>query len=167
MKRDFSSWLLGVIIIGVAALIVVAFVRYFRYRTIIVEELSKKDEIVEKFGDALAKPPTEDLDQTNSAPAAEGLASPSSPTRGTKGEGTSREVTEGAFQIRKSYSEHGRQAIVKSAGDAKAYKNAGTRFTENEPNWDNPFPLSYQGLRKVFLYPVSYTHLTLPTIYSV
>ncbi len=132
-RERVSSYLLGAIIVAVAILIVVAFVRYYRYRAVVVEELSKKDEIVEKFGGDLTRSLTEEVALPQQVP---GL----------------KETTEGAFQVKKSYSEHGREVVVKSAGDAKAYRKAGERFRENEPNWDQPFQLSYQGLRKVFLY---------------
>jgi len=152
-KEKASSYLLGAIIVVVAVLIVVAFVRYYRYRAVVVEELSKKDDIVEKFGGELAKPPTEEekIAQTPLAP--KDLTAPVAVTQGSGGQaGGLKETTEGAFQVKKSYTEHGREVVVKSAGDAKAYRKAGERFRENEPNWDQPFQLSYQGLRKVFLY---------------
>jgi len=134
-------------LIAVAVLIVVAFVRYYRYRAVVVEELSKKDDIVEKFGGDLAKPPADTPvpDAAARPPAPQDLVAPQ------QGPGL-KETTEGAFQVKKSYNEHGRQVVVKSAGDAKAYRKAGVKFAENEPNWDQPFNLSYQGLRKVFLY---------------
>jgi len=144
MKEKLSSFVLGAIIVAVAALLVVAFVRYYRYRAVVVEEVTKKDDIVEKFGDSLQKPP--DAGAAEPVPPAPGdLVAPQ------RGPGL-RETTEGAFQVKKSYTEHGRQVVVKSAGDAKVYRKAGERFPAREPNWDQPFQLSYQGLRKVFLY---------------
>ncbi len=145
VKEKASSYLLGAIIVAVAAILVFAFVRYYRYRAVVVEELSKKDDIVEKFGNDLEKPPVQEKKISESVPAPQDIVAPQ------KGPGL-RETTEGAFQVKKSYTEHGREVVVKSAGDAKAYRKAGERFRENEPNWDQPFQLSYQGLRKVFLY---------------
>ncbi len=147
MKKDrMSSYLLGAIVVAVALLLVIAFVRYYRYRAVVVEELSKKDDIVEKFGGELTKPSV-----AGQVPPSN-LQDPQVPTQNTGQPTGLRETTEGAFQVKKSYTEHGREVVVRSAGDAAAYQKAGMRFPEREPNWDEPFQLSYQGLRKVFLY---------------
>ena len=76
--------------------------------------------------------------------------------QGSGGQAGLKETTEGAFQVKKSYTEHGRQVIVKNAGNAADYKKAGANFAKVEPNWDAPYNLNYPGLRKVNLYLMMY-----------
>ncbi|HNT27191.1 MAG TPA: hypothetical protein PKH10_03335 [bacterium] len=140
MKKHLFNGMLAAIVLIVAILIGWRYHAYLNYRETVKEELARPDTITEKFSKELASSPAPEV----APPAPTDLTAP--PAAGL------RETTDGAFQVKKSYTEHGRQVVVKSAGDAKAYKKAGSKFAQVEPNWESPYNLSYQGLRKVNLY---------------
>lgn len=159
MKKHLFNIVLGVVIVIVAALIGWRYHQYLRYRETVKEELAKPDAITERFTKELTAPPAEEPAPAvaegsgRQAPAPTDLSAPQpAAAQGLGGQAGLRETTDGAFQVKKSYTEHGREIVVKSAGDAKAYKKAGMKFSMVEPNWEAPYHLSYQGLRKVNLY---------------
>jgi hypothetical protein len=145
MKKHLPTIAVGAVVIIVAALIGWRYYQYLQFRETVKEELAKPDTITEKFGKELAAPetPPTPIDLTAPQPTA---------AQGLGGQAGLKETTDGAFQVKKSYTEHGRQVIVKNAGNAAVFKKAGTKFPMVEPNWEAPYNLSYQGLRKVNLY---------------
>ncbi len=148
MKKHLPTIAVGAVVIIVAAVIGWRYYQYLQFRETVKEELAKPDEITRKFSKELAAPPPE----AASAPTG-GLTVPQpAAAQGLDGQAGLKETTDGAFQVKKSYTEHGRQVIVKNAGNAAEYKKAGTKFALVEPNWEAPYNLSYQGLRKVNLY---------------
>lgn len=149
MKKHLPTMAIGAVVLIVAALIGWRYYQYLQYRETVKEELAKPDAISEKFGKELAAPPA---DPTEPAGQARTPTAPAADTQGSGSQTGLRETAEGEFQVKKSYSEHGRQVVVKSAGNAAVYKKAGTKFAMVEPNWESPYHLSYQGLRKVNLY---------------
>lgn len=155
MKKHLFNIVLGAVIVIVAALIGWRYHQYLRYRETVKEELAKPDTITEKFGKELAAPAVAES-SGGQAPAPETPPSPADLTApvadAQRQAGELKETTDGAFQVKKSYTEHGRQVVVKSAGNAAAYRKAGSKFAMLEPNWEAPYHLSYQGLRKVNLY---------------
>ncbi|HSA32706.1 MAG TPA: hypothetical protein P5077_03170 [bacterium] len=152
MKKHLFNMSLGAVVIIVAVLIGWRYHAYLQYRETVKEELARPDTITEKFGKELATAPAPEA----TPPSPTDLTTPPAPqpaaAQGLGGQAGLKETTDGAFQVKKSYTEHGRQVVVKSAGDAKAYKKAGTKFAMVEPNWEAPYNLNYQGLRKVNLY---------------
>ncbi|HOW52104.1 MAG TPA: hypothetical protein PLV42_08710 [bacterium] len=118
----------------------------------------KKDVITENLNkeSGSENPPADAKGSGGQALTPTDLTAPPAALPGLGGQAGLKETTEGAFQVKKSYTEHGRQIIVKNAGNAAAFKKAGSNFAQVEPNWDAPYNLNYQGLRKVNLYLTMY-----------
>lgn len=96
--------------------------------------IAKKDDVIDKFGSELSKTKAPDNDIKKDAP----------------DKGPDQKFTSGDYEIQRSYSEHGKNAIVRVSGGAKVRKSR--EYPVVEPNWEEPLSLTFEGLKKIYIY---------------